>query len=83
MNNLIFDGVRNAVDVSFSSSNLERRYVFVGFNFEKLLSPLATITGIVNEILNDNPDVWESVTHIFDCNKYISILLLEKIRGFR
>jgi len=42
-----------AKDDSLSSVIVDRKYVFINFSFEKLRSLDATVTGIVNKILQD------------------------------
>lgn len=43
---------------SLSSFMLDRKKVLISFNFEKLHSPEATVTGIVKQ---SNRNIWESL----------------------
>lgn len=61
------DGI--ARDANLSSPNVERRYVLISFNFEKLLSPLATVTGIVSKTYKEI-QTFGYKSDIFDHNRY-------------
>ena len=62
-----------ASEDSWSSRIVDLTYVLINCNFEKLRSPLATVTGRVRRILIDIHVFWEVVAEIIICNelKYI------------
>ena len=47
---------------------VDKRYVFIGLSFKQLISPDATLTGIVRRILSAIIQFWKSVDR-FDCAK--------------
>lgn len=51
-----------------SSPNVERWYVLISFSFKKLLSPLATVTGIVHKTLKEIR-IFGNKSDVFDCNR--------------